>query len=155
FRIGEYNVREASLHSPRNQPALATFAQILIVRYPDAKFKEPLIEGWRAHINPVFGPHLCKPVSRLARNVKTIDTDPPANARNWGIERRILAGRSIDNPASCGKVGTNRTVLIPGWIPAPAPPLVPTKNRAGNEWRNGVVAQHVPPKTSRRRDFTR
>ena len=66
-RIGEHSVREASLHSPRNQPALATFAQILIVRYPDAKLKEPPIKGRRTRINAEFGPYLCKPVSRFTK----------------------------------------------------------------------------------------
>src|SRR5262249_12611753 len=107
-------------------------------RHSDAKLNEQSIHGRCARINAVFGTHLCKPVGRLTRNVEPIDTDPPASARNWRIERQIFASRSIDNAASSGEVGTNRAVLIPGWIRAPVPPLVPTKNGDGNKWRDSV-----------------
>src|SRR5262249_26892409 len=100
------------------------------------------------------GPHRRIPVSCLTKNMDIIDTTQPAITARWRVEREIRVGRSFDDPTAGGKVGLNCAVRMPGRICAPPQLLVHAKDRSRNKWRDGVVAYHVPPPMTGRRDLT-
>ena len=154
FLVVEYDIRQPSFHGPPDQPAVTTFAQILILWNPDAKLDQPPIKGRRPNIDAEFGSHLRKPVGRLTITVEVIDSTQPAIARRRRVEGQIFAGRSIDDPASSGKLGMNCAKIMPGWMSPATPLLVPTKKRRGNKWRDCPVADHVSPSIARRPDLT-
>src|SRR5262249_49943662 len=107
FLAVEHIIRQPSFHSPPDQPAFTTFAQILVYRDSDAKLDEAPIKGRRPNIDPVSGSQPGKPVGRLTVTVKVKDSTEPAIAMQRRVETQIFSGCSINHPASSGKLWMN------------------------------------------------